>query len=533
MFFTACNIDTAPEGRVFTADQKQKIVEANPGRLAADINGMFASPGKQYAIYGASQGRHDDAGYPTVCLSQDLNSADMVSDNSGYNWFSTSSEYSDRSETYANPYMRWAVFYNQIKLANDILESIPEDTDNEQLLVYAAQARAVRAFDYLGLAPYFQYKYKGNEDKPSVPILTDRMEVSYTDNPRAPLSDLYAQIMADLNFAITHLEDYTRTSKGEIDISVAYGLRARANLYMENWSDAASDADKAMQGYTPYSKSDISKPSFVNAADPSWMWAIIIQPSNVPDSYPSWPAVLSSFSGDAYSTGVGCYKLINTLLWDKIPATDVRKGWWVDASLTSPNLAGLTWDGATGNAIAALEISDVKEKFKPYTNVKFGQYGFIGNPINAGDWCIMRVEEMILIKAEATAMAGDLNGGKRILTDWVQAYRDSDYLSKAADPASFQNEVWFQRRVELWGEGFAMADVMRLGKNVVRFNSSKQGNHPEDFRFNLAADNPWLLMRIPQRETNNNLAIPPSKNNAGGAQPKAGDGAGLIDGVTE
>lgn len=525
------DLNTKPEDGVFTSDQKQEVVASLPQRLAADVNGMFSIIGKQYCVFGAASSRDDDAGYPTVCLSQDLNGPDMVGDNGNYNWFSVSSSYEDRTDTYANPYMRWAVFYNQLKLANDILATIPVETTDATLKIYQAQARAIRAFDYLSLVPYYQFKYKGHENDPSVPIITETMEGDPSDNPRAPLKDVYELIMSDLNAAIAGLAGYTRANKSEIDQKVAYGLRARANLYMENWAAAAADANAAMSGYTPYSRAQVSKPAFIDATDQNWMWAIIITPTNMPDAYPSWPSVLGSFSGDSYSAAVGCYKSVNRLLFDKIPSTDIRKGWWVDANLQSPNLATVTWNGVTGNAVAPLSITDVKLPFVPYTNVKFGQYGYIGNNINAGDWCIMRAEEMILIKAEATAMSSSVAAGKQILEDFVKTYRDPSYASTATTASAFQDEVWLQRRIELWGEGFAMSDIMRLGKNVVRFTSGVTTNFPDAFKFNLAATDGFLLLRIPQKETNNNRGIPLSANNNGGTQPISGAGAGLTDGV--
>lgn len=535
-FISSCtDLNTFPEGGNLTSDQKTQTALALPGRLSADINGMYAVIGKQYCVFGSIQGRDDDMGYPAVCLSQDLNGPDMVSDNSGYNWFSVSSQYADRADTYANPYMRWAVFYNQLKLANDILATIPSNTTNPTLIVYKAQARAARAFDYLSLVPYFQFKYKGNEDKPSVPIVTEIPTSDPSTNPRATLRDVYKLIIDDLTAAITDLEGYTRVSKGEIDQKVAYGLRARANLYMENWTEAAADADKAMAGYTPYSKDQVSAPIFISAADQNWMWAIILTPTNIPNAYPSWPAILGSFSGDSYSAAVGCYKSINVLLFNKIPTTDVRKGWWVDDKLYSPNMANVTWTwpsgSATGNAVPPLAIPDIKLPFLPYTVVKFGQYDHIGGNINAGDWCIMRVEEMILIKAEATAMAGNLQGGKDILNSFVKTYRDPSYAATATSASAFQDEVWLQRRIELWGEGFSMSDVMRLGKNIVRFTNDVPSNFPADFKFNIAATDGYLLLRIPQKETNNNLGIPLSANNNEGTQPVPGAGAGLTDGV--
>ena len=534
MIASCADLDTIPEGGTFTTEQKQEVVEMIPERLQADVTGMFSSIAAAYKNVFTSA-RDDDFGYPAVCLSQDLNGPDMVASNSDYNWFSTCSEFSDRSDTYANPYMRWALFYNQIKQANDILKSIPADTENTTLLRYKAQAKAVRAFDYLCLVPYFQFKYKGNEDKPTVPLVTDVMEGDPSSNPRATAEAAYKLIMDDLTDAINILKDlnYTRSSKSEVDLNVAYGLRARANLYMENWADAASDSKEAMKGYTPYSREDVSKPAFIDHKDPNWIWAAIITETNILRQLTSWPGAYSSFSAKGYATGQGCYKAINNLLYRKISHTDVRKGWWVDENLHSDNLASLNWGDAIGDEIATLAIPDVKVPFIPYTNVKFAQYGGVGNDKNAGDWCMMRYEEMLLIQAEATAMAGDLPRGKTILENFIKAERDPNYVCTAADVTAFQNEVWFQRRVELWGEGFSMADIMRLGKNIVRVSSAVTTNFPNNFAFNMASNDGWLLMRIPQDETNSNAGIPLSANNNDGRQPQPGDGAGLKDGVTD
>ena len=525
LLYSCSNLDTFPEGGLITAEQKQTVGDAVPERLAAEISGMYNVIGKQYCIFGSAQGRHDDFGYPAVSLSQDLNGPDMTCVDDGYNWFAVSSDYSDRTETYANPYMRFAVFYKQIQAANSILASIEADTENPTLQIYRAQASAARAFDYLSLAPYYQFKYKGHEDELSVPIVGVEISMS---TPRSTLRDVYQLIMEDLNDAIAGLEGYVRTSKSEIDQNVAYGLRARANLYMENWAAAAEDADKAMKGYTPYTAEEISKPGFIDAKDHPWMWALLIGPDKVPDAYPSWPAKISSFSGDSYSAAVGCYKTINKILFDLIPATDVRKGWWVDGDLQSKNLASVTWGSATGNSVASLEIDGVKVKFLPYTNVKFGQYGGPGSTVNAGDWCMMRMEEMILIKAEALAMSG--GDGRSVLEDFIKTYRDPQYVCPATSGAAFQNEVWKQRRIELWGEGFAMSDIMRLNKNIVRVIPGKETNLPPGYQFNIAANDPWLLLRFPQQETNSN---PDVIQNTGGTQPFEGDGAALRDGITD
>ncbi|MDR0286784.1 MAG: RagB/SusD family nutrient uptake outer membrane protein [Clostridiales bacterium] len=521
---SCADLDTFPEGGIITNDQVKENSEKDPTRANAKVAGMYGILGLQHCIYGEAANRHDDFGYPAICLSQDLNGPDMSCIDDGFNWFTVSSDFSDRTENYANPYMRFAIFYKQIAAANDLIKSIDEDTEHPTLKIHRAQAKAVRAFDYLSLVPYYQFKYVGNEDKLGVPLMT---EVASDDNPRAKLKDIYELIIKDLNYAIEKLEGYERKSKGEVDQQVAYGIRARAHLYMEKWTEAAADADKALQGYKPYSVADISKPGFIDATDPNWMWAILIGPDKVPYVYPTWPSKLSSFAGYGYTTGVGAYKTINKLLFSLIPATDVRKGWWVDDKLHSSNLSTVEWNGVKGDAVARLVIGGTKVPFLQYTNVKFGQYGGPGGTTNAGDWCIMRAEEMILIKAEGLAMSG--GNGNKVLEDFIKTYRDPEYICKPASGKELQDEIWIQRRIELWGEGFAMADIMRLQKNIVRFvKGDKDTNIPITFRFNIAYNDEWLLLRFPLQEINSN---PDVKQNEGSKRPEAEDGEDLRDGI--
>jgi hypothetical protein len=143
----------------------------------------------------------------------------------------------------------------------------------------------------------------------------------------------------------------------------------------------------------------------------------------------------------------------------------------------------------------------------------------------------MRAEEMLLIRVEAMAMDRNPGGAKALLEDFMRNYRDPAYTCPATSPEELQNEVWFQRRVELWGEGFSFNDRHRLRRNMVRVAAGAASNFPEEWQFNMRADDPWLLNRIPSSEINANEAISEDRNNKGGQIPKAGDGAGLTDGA--
>lgn len=527
----ACSMDEIlPQGGTQTEEQVKETVNAIPDRVQADVFGIYSSLSAQFVVL--SSDFDNDFGYPAQCIAQDLNGPDMVADNTGYNWFTPSCDYSDRNANYAVPAFRYGNPYNLIKLCNDIIASVDEATASREVLYSVGQAKAMRAFGMLSLAPYFQFRYEGNEDKPCIPIVTEKTP-DYTNNPRATNEQVYGQMIQDLSDAIKYLEGFERKSgsKAEVDAQVAYGLRARVYLSMGKYAEAAADAEIAMEGYTPASIQDVSTPAFCKASEKNWMWAIQIDNANLLSPIATWPSKLCSFSGNSYSAGVGCYKRINELLYNKIDGTDVRKGWWVNEDLESPLLETITWNGVSGNDIAGLEIPNTKVAFVPYTNVKFGMKSGIGATQNDSDWPLMRVEEMILIQAEGLAKSGHEAEGARVLQDFVSTYRNPGYTcNKTGETLS--NEIWKERRIELWGEGFSVYDMMRLAKPLVRIHGDDIGYWPDEFAFNMPADDGYLLLRFPDSETNSNLGIPTTENTAGQA-PQSMQHKDLLDGVTD
>lgn len=521
--------DIVPEGGTMLETQLKATTSIIPGRADATFSGMYTKLGDPLSFGRFASDRPDDFGFVMMAFSNDLEAADIVGQNNNYNWFSTCSELTTRNADYANPYIRYRGVYDEVARANDVIKAYGEITaeTSAEIKYKVAQAYAIRAFCYLNIAPYFQFNYKTSSDKPCVPLVTETT-TDFTNNPRAAVKEIYDQIVSDLDFAIANLDGYTRPDKSKIDKQVAYGLRARANLDMGKYAEAASDAAAAAQGYTPASIAEVSTPSFYNITDHNWLWGYDMT-MDVAKAFPfatssSW---IRSFSANGYSAGTGTYFCINNLLYDKIPDSDVRKGWWVDADLNSPLLDGLTWGSLKGQQIATEEIADEKEIFLPYTNVKFGMYT-IGGTTNEEDWPFMRVEEMLLIQAEGLIKSGQTAAGVQVLNDFVRTYRDPQYNAEATG-RKIEDEVWFQRRVELWGEGFSNSDTRRLGKPLVRFHGS-DSNWPEAFRFNMTADDGWWLLRFCTDELNTNLAI---VDNEGGASPVSGQNASLRDGVTD
>ena len=412
--FTGCqDLDTAPEGDTVTTDQKEEIYIQNPERAEAAINAIYSQFNQRTPNENAlGTERHNDIGYPTIMLCTDANGMDVVSDNNGYNWQGNSLTFDDRDYTSYEAQMVWNDLYNIIFSCNNAISSFDPETDNPTFQMYLGRAYATRAFCYFNLAQLYQFTYVGNQDKPCVPLITNENSADAAANgaPRATVQAVYDQIEADLENGINYLKSAedageSRPDRRYIDQSVAYGIRARVAL---------------------------TKQGIVN-----------------------WPSHMGSFNyGYAWYSGG---KQINRALFNTIPDTDARKGWWLNADTESANLT------------AAQQALMKGYGFGPYTQVKFAPYNNeLETSTNANDIPLMRIEEMYLIMAEAQAMGGNAGTGRATLESFIQTYRDPEYTCTAASATDIQEEIYRQRRIEFWGEGLIWFDIMRLNKGVDR-----------------------------------------------------------------
>ena len=514
--------NVVPQSGTMLSTQVQETYAIAPQRAAAPFAGMFSDIGRPAKMYSTP----DDWEFLMILFCNDLEGADALIADSGYNWFSVCGELSSRNANYRNPAIRYRAPYNMIASVNTFLSGFGDDVTDPNSINMMAQARALRAWSYMLLANGFQFSYTIAADQPCVPIVTQET-TDFTDNPRATVREVYDLVIEDLNYAVEKLEGAPRTSKMYIDGNVAHGLRARAYLEMGSYQQAYDDAQKAASGYTPASIAEVSVPAFYNINDHNWIWGYdMITDLAMVYRYATTSSWLRSFSAWGYAPATQTYTCINKMLYDKIPDSDIRKQWWVDENLESSLLNGLKWPGFDDVANAN-DGGYAKLPYLPYTNVKFGCYS-IGTTTNDEDMPLMRVEEMLLIQAECQARMGNNSQATQILENFVKTYRDPSY-SAANSGRAILDEIWFQRRVELWGEGFFVNDMKRMNKPLVRFHDDK-GNISPAFRFNLPNDDPWLLMRFPQGELNTNFAI---IDNTGGHQPVTDENPSLRDGVTD
>ena len=356
---------------------------------------------------------------------------------------------------------------------------------------------------------------------------------------------MWALILADLDKAEEYLQGYQRTDGATPNLSVVYGLKARAYLTMEDWPNAEKYAKLAMEGYNVMSADEYTDPETgFNSPNGAWMWYLTYkaddQVLSINDADTSWGSwmTLEITNGYGYASNYGGAHLMDRHLYETIPATDCRKKCFLDFSLDemtseSEQLAKLSeYTDYPEQMVITAEASGLGFGG---LSVKFRAAG--GEAGHANQYTaflqsvpLMRVEEMKLIEAEAVGMqAGREAEGIALLTAFAQQ-RDPNYVYGKhnesygnTSTSAFQNEIWWQRRVEFWGEGLSLWDIKRLNKAVIR--SYAGTNHLEGMRWNStdAADRAEgnnypsaMNFCIVQSETNYNTAC---TNNPAPQQP--------------
>lgn len=127
---------------------------------------------------------------------------------------------------------RWESNYEGIYRANIVLQRIPESSIDESLKQrILGEARFLRGLYYFNLVKAFG----------GVPLITEPLEMSELQTPREDASQVYDQIVQDLQEAANFLPvEYSSSEVGRATRGAAKSLLGKVYLYRENWQDAAT-----------------------------------------------------------------------------------------------------------------------------------------------------------------------------------------------------------------------------------------------------------------------------------------------------
>ena len=509
---------------VFTfAGCKEDFLETNPtDRVSGPTifsnaeNAMTAVNGLIRLLYvggwGSSWGA-ENGGLPAYILVQDLKGEDHVMDGTGSGWF----VYDYRFDTFGDwtgnaghQYQMWNFFYTLISNANYILANEEMAGDENYVHYVLGQAYALRSFCYMWLIQTYQQNGAvWGTNLPGVPLYTEPTVAGSEGKGRGTVKDVYDQANKDIDAAIEHLgkTNLGQLHKSHISLAVAYGLKARHALVQHDYATALSAAESAMAGQKIGSWDDIKVVNDISKQNV--MWGLAIQTDQAMGNYD----IYNHMDADCKSTYSKARHLIGNWLYDEIPDTDVRKAWW-----TAP-LPDSQW-GTPGTANGS-NRSWCQKKLV-----------YIDAASSTGDHILMRTEELYLIAAEAACENGDFATARKYLSE-LGSKRDSNYaarLAKMTDDktlnpdttgpiSTLMDEIFFQRRVELWSENPRLFDLQRRG---LAYNRAWSGtNHTRtctDYTTKPGSAN--FILWIPQAEFdgNENMSVDKDQN------PKQGKG---------
>lgn len=457
------------------ASQTPENIFATTKNAMATINGIHR------VMYVQWYGRQSEGGLSGHFLYMEVLGEDFVMTAQANGWFV--SEYrwlAHRNENATMLRYSYGFFYSIIGNCNMIIANIDNAVGpEEERRLIKGQAYAYRAWAYFNLVQMFGERYdkNGPNNTPGVSLVLEPRTGSL---PRNTVAEVYDQINQDIDEAIRILDGITRPHKSHIDVNVAKGIKARIALTQQDWENAAKYAREARQGYPLMTREDYMK-GFTDINNREWIWGIRHR-----DDHPTYFYSFYAYLGDFSSTNTrGNPKAIFAPLYNRISPTDIRKQLW-DPTGADPEFPVV--DGGT--------------RF-PYMTRKFR----LANPGNSnGDLVFMRAAEMYLIEAEALARIGGEREeeAKDVLYELAVA-RDPDYTRSTNTGEDLIDEILFQRRVELWAEGFRFLDLKRLNMPLDRTG----GNHDNSLAQKMtepAGTKNWVFL-IPRQEIEYTLGV--------------------------
>lgn len=519
VLLSSCIEETFPEGGNVTSGQISESPFAMED-IAASIPTILITN-----YLGA--GDHYDFGYPGIFGATDRMVGEVfpVSQN-----LPGGNQYYDRWQAWLYPDMGglsatgWTDFFylNYYQFIYSANEVISIASQSESGGVALGIAKAFRAMCYLDMARMYDPLPAKAPDRPSyeseleavkgltVPIVREGATLEQLENnPRATREEMFNFILSDLTDAESLLADYQPASKTMPSQAVVYGLLARTYLWLggfeetyegfvtgtEAYKKAAEYARKAINasGCTIMTESQWLDPKTgFNTVNSSWMWAMIQTTDTVLNNLLSWAAHMSLEA--VYGYGYGAQPGISVFSYERISDTDFRKKSYVTADRSY--------------AAAQPYMSLTEEEFKtvaPYASYKFHTAGGEKSNFtiaNVVDIPMMRVEEMYLIEAEATAHYDEATA-RTLLTSFM-AHRDPNYRIPAAT-TDLVEEIIFQKRIEFWGEGIIYYDMKRL--NMSMHNADTGTNAPSGAIISTDGRAPWWNCVIPLGAVQQNIAL--------------------------
>ncbi len=361
----------------------------------------------------------------------------------------------------------WNWMYAGVNRANFLLE-FQDKTEFEGREIIVGEARFLRAYFYFELVKWFG----------PVPLKETRFELGdETSVPRAPVSEVYALIEADLKYAVANL-NYTAPQVGRATKGSAQALLGKAYLYQDKFSEAATVLDNLIAN-GPYDLVSDYNTIFEHAgengvesvfevqytdAEGAGFECLQCSEGNVAVGFNG----IRNYSGPVFDSGFS-FNVPTQEVVDAFEAGDLRK----DVAILDIE----NWAAQTGATFGT------GNEHTGYFNRKYiARKGDLNtgdqNLTNPNNYRAIRFADVLLMAAEAYNR-GNIDDGKAqgyLNRVRARAFGDSNH-NVSSTGAALTDAIAHERRVELVGEGHRFFDLVRTGKAAQEIDGFTAGKH--------------------------------------------------------
>lgn len=351
----------------------------------------------------------------------------------------------------------WSGHYNAIGAANQALQALDDaslaEADKNRL---KGEVRFLRGYLYFNLVRIFG----------KVPLVV-RVPVDATDansdptfQTRAEVDAVYAQIIADLDFAIANLPLRGTALNGHANKGAAQSMLAKVYMYRQEWGEVFALTEEVINS-GEYSLLDdyalLWRQEYENNVESIFeIQTGEFNNANLKiDNYTVCQGPRVGGAGGWNDLGWGFNNPSQSLL-DEYETGDLRK----DATIIFIDNSGThkgtrLWDGF--RIPSSDSVQNLRYNYKAYTSKESEKYANKEDKDRPKNIRILRYAEVLLMNAEAGVHLGQGDPAGRI-----NLLRDrADLAPKGAVTI---DDIWHERRVELAMEHDRFWDIVRQGR---------------------------------------------------------------------
>lgn len=344
----------------------------------------------------------------------------------------------------------WDWNFAGVQRANYILE-FQDKIDFEGKQQILAETRFLRAYFTFELVKWFgPIPIKGDERF----VLGDEKTI-----PRAPVSEVYDQIEADLQFAIEHL-DYTAPEVGRATKGAAQALLGKAYLYQEEFANSAEVLTNLIEN-GPYELADydvLFEQEGENGVESVFeiqytgeegagFGCLQCSEGNVAVGFQG----VRNYTGPVFESGFSFNVPVQEVV-DLFTEEDIRK----EVAI----LDIVEWAEETGASYSEgyKHTGYFNRKYLPRKNDNVGD----ANLTQPNNYRAIRYADVLLMAAEALVRGNIDEERARTYLNMVRLRADLEPVS--ASGSTLLDIIYTERRLELVGEGHRFFDLVRTGR---------------------------------------------------------------------